>query len=643
MKRQISGRKPPNVKILPQRLQWKRLLLLAFPLAAIATLHAQQPAAAPNQVQAGSGPSTFTLRTGTNLVIVDAIVSGPDGHPVRGLKASDFTLTEDRVPQKIRDFQEHTEAPAARATAAAPKLAPGLFTNYAPAVSDGPANIVLLDMLNTPLRDQAYARMQIQDFLNHAPTGTQIAIFGLSDKLTILQGFTTDPAILKAALSKKSAMKASSLLDDATGGGGSDGAGASAVSDSLAGLGSTPDVLEAVANAQQFEAEGQTFRFQLRAQMTLDAMNELARYLANIPGRKNLIWFSGSFPISILPDPTLNNGFAMMASSEEEFRETTSLLTRARVALYPVDARGLTNSNTFSATSNSAAKYARNPAAVGADEAKFEQQMEADNSTMLQAAKDTGGHAFINTNALSDAVGKAIDDGSNFYTLTFSPANTKWDGRYRKIELAVPNKGYQLSYRRGYYADDPNSPGQHEKPQAAAVAVAAKNALSRGMVRGAPVPTQIQFTVRVRAVTGEPETTVASGNELASAEPEAHAPFTRYAVDFAIDPHDFSFAQADGNFHDDIEFVTFVYDQSGNLVNRSGATLHADFKPAVYADFIKRPFSYNQDVSVPRKGNFFLRIGIHDGNSDRMGAIEIPVDTVKGLAPLSSTGGEVKK
>ena len=35
--------------------------------------------------------------------------------------------------------------------------------------------------------------------------------------------------------------------------------------------------------------------------MTFEAMNYIARYLAGIPGRKNLIWFSGSFPISVFP------------------------------------------------------------------------------------------------------------------------------------------------------------------------------------------------------------------------------------------------------------------------------------------------------------------------------------------------------
>jgi VWFA-related protein len=585
---------------------------------------------------AAQSASGFTLRTGTNLVVVDVTVTGPDGRPVHGLKASDFTVSEDHAAQRTRDFSE-TRQPAVgqaavgqAAATPAPKLAPGLFTNYA-AASDGPANILLLDMLNTPLRDQNYARLQIQDYLKHSPAGTQVAIFGLSNTLTMLQGFTSDPAILRAALAKKNALAGSSLLDDPLGGGGNDGAGATAVSDALANLGHTPDVLEMVANAQQFEAETASFRLQLRAQMTLDALNEIARYVANIPGRKNLIWFSGSFPINILGDTTTNNGFASMASSEEEFHETTSLLARARVALYPVDARGLFNSNTFSA-STSGAKYVRNPAAVGKDEAKFEQELAADNTTMLQAAQDTGGHAFFNTNALSDAVAKAVSDGSSFYTLTYSPANKNWDGRFHSIEVKVDHPGYTLAYRRGYFVDDPFAAAKHVA--AGAVDPAAQSVASRTMVRGAPVPTQIEFTVRVVPATGSPEAAVADGNQPTAANAEARPPFVRYAVDFAIDPRGFVFSQSNGGFHDAIQLVTFVYDRDGNLVNRAGSVIHADFSDAVYRNFVGHPVSFNQDVSVPTKGDYFLRIGVFDGNTDRAGAVELPVDSVKGLRPL---------
>jgi VWFA-related protein len=611
-------------------------MLLPFMLLMGSVLNAQE-ATQSAPLSTGTPPSgqaTYTLRTSTNLVILDVVVSSPDGHPVHDLEAKDFVLSEDGRPQQIRSLQKHMSIGEHTAPTAPPKLAPGLFTNFTTSRGEGPANILLLDMLNTPLRDQSYARQQIQNYLDHASGDSQVAIFGLSDRLTILQGFTSDTRLLKAALSHKNAAKGSSLLNDPLGGSGA-GTGESGISDALADMGTAPDILEAVANAQQFEAESQTFQFQQRAQITLDALNELARYLSNIPGRKNLIWFSGSLPIDILPNTSTGNGFASMGNLEAEFRETTDLLVRSQVSLYPIDARGLTDSGIYSAA-GSGQKYARDPTTAGKDEAKFEAQRAGENDTMLRAAHDTGGRAFVNTNGLSAAVAKAIEDGSSYYTLTYLPANKKWDGLYRKIEVAVPGKNYALSYRRGYYADDPNAPASFFGHKASTPeSTASKSLITRTMMRGAPVPTQITFTVRVQPATGTPENTPSTGNELATANPEARSPFTRYAVDFALSARDISFLQSDGLLHGAFEFVIFVYDANGTLVNRSGSTLHADLKPAVYMDFLHRPLSYNQDISVPCKGSYFLRIAVHDLNSDHVGAIEVPLDSVRDLPPLS--------
>src|SRR6202044_3794657 len=73
------------------------------------------------------------------------------------------------------------------------------------------------------------------------------------------------------------------------------------------------DSLGASANAtsamQQFAADYTSFQIDVRVQTTLDAFQTLARYLNVIPGRKNVIWFSGSFPLSIDPDSSLSREF----------------------------------------------------------------------------------------------------------------------------------------------------------------------------------------------------------------------------------------------------------------------------------------------------------------------------------------------
>ncbi len=586
---------------------------------------------------------TFTLRTGTNLVIVDVGVTDQQGHPVHNLKPEDFTLIEDGRSQHVRHVEEHSSAPVDMHPAVQPKLPRGLFTNYIPAPATGPVNILLLDTLNTALQDQAFVRSQLAEFLRKAPTGTQIAICGLNTRLSILQGFTSDPEILKAALAKKGTSQGSSLLNDPLGGGGGDGASASSASEALATLGSTPDIQQAVANVQQFEAQQESFQFQLRVQYTLDALNELARYLVNIPGRKNLIWFSGSFPVDILPNGDMDDPFHSAGNNEAEFRETVNLLTRSQVAVYPIDARGLMTSPGYSAA-NSGSKYATNPQAASKDALKFNAQTAQENGTMRAMADDTGGRAFFNTNGLSDAVAAAVADGSNYYSLSYTPGDLNWDGRFRKISVALAEKGYHLSYRRGYYADDPNKPAvSHGEVAAVVTAPAEKSTLTRTMMRGAPTPTQIVFTVRVLPATSGTEASLAPGNTLSPDAGKAKGPYRRLAVDFALNARDFSFEHEGDFYKDDISFLTFVYDQSGTLVDTLGSTLHAKFDTKVYANVMRAPFSYNEDVSVPATGQYFLRIAIQDLNSNRVGAIEVPVSSILSLPPIDAAATQTKQ
>ena len=83
-----------------------------------------------------------------------------------------------------------------------PSLPPGIFTNYSPAPASGAVNILLLDALNTPLADQAYVRQQLLDYLRSTPPGTRVAFFGLANHLILLQGFTSNPEVLRTLMER---------------------------------------------------------------------------------------------------------------------------------------------------------------------------------------------------------------------------------------------------------------------------------------------------------------------------------------------------------------------------------------------------------------------------------------------------------
>ncbi|MCU1323900.1 MAG: VWFA-related domain protein [Acidobacteriaceae bacterium] len=579
-----------------------------------------------------------TLKANARLVVVDVVVTDKNQNPVHDLKQSDFSLLEGNAPQSITHFEEHRyPALNAQPVESLPPMPPGMFTNFTAVPPSSSLNILLLDTLNTPMTDQAFVRDQLKNYLKKAQPGIPTAIFGLTSRLIMLQGFTSNPDLLKALVEKK-VPGASPLLNDAAG---TDGQ--QSLSDQFGDVaGNDPNSAQILANLQQFEAQEQSFQLQLRAKYTLDAMNLLARYLSGLPGRKNLIWFSGSFPISVLPDGDLQNPFATVASYEDEFLETTNLFTTSQVAVYPVDARGLMVSPNFSA-SNSGSKYVRNPRAFGSDETKFFQQTSAEHSTMLQMAEQTGGHAFINTNGLTQAIATAITSGSNYYTLAYTPTDPHYDGRYRKIRVHL-QQGQNLSYRRGYYAVDPDAPTKLARAKAETqgnvkgtpVKPPPTDIMRAAMTRGAPNPSGILFKVRILPAATTPEATLVSGNEANPDLKLSHGPYRRYVLEMAADPRAILFTHtSDALYHGDIQVRAYVYNQDGALIIDCFNTAHATIDAPAMQRMLATGIQMHQQISVPEKGTYFLRIGIHDLNSDRLGAVEVPIATVKNLPPLA--------
>ena len=591
---------------------------------------------------------TEVIRVSSNMVLEEVSVSDAHNNPVHGLKQDDFKILEDGKPQVLRSFEEHQTPNAEEAAkfAPMPKLGPGVFTNYTVAPAVGAVNVVLLDTLNTPLQNQSYVRSQLLAYIKDMKPGTRVAIFGMSRELHLLQGFTSNPEILKAAMTgKKGESHSSTLMENSVEG---DLGADTAESDAMtAAAGNDPSLTEAIAGVQQFEAEQQAYQLEMRALYTLDCMNQLARYLAGIPGRKNLIWFSASFPVDLLPNGDLADPFAAMGDSEDEFRETVTLLARSHVAVFPVDARGLMVNPAMNAE-NTGMKY-DNHAQGKKDTQAFFDQTASEHSTMLQLADKTGGKAFINTNGLKDAVDRAVESGSNYYTLSYYPANHRWDGKYHSVSVKVADPKVKLTYRLGYYADDPDGlPDKKNAPILAStmhavadpVASTRITALRAAMQFGAPEPTQIVMKVRAVPLGSKQEDAVADGNVP---DPKLHGPYQRYAVDYAADARHIQFVpNADGTFKVSLEFAVLVYDDQGKLYNSISKVAGADsITAAKRATMLKSGMQFHQEISVPVKGNYYLRAGIHDRQNDAMGAVEMDVNDVKAAADKAgSRSGE---
>jgi VWFA-related protein len=614
-------------------------LFLVGYLALAARARAQTQPQATSLASASTDEIT-TLHAHTNLVVVDVVVTDSKHNPIHGLKASDFTLLENNKPQQIRNFDEHSVTLDAEKFVPAPKLPAGLFTNQAPAPAGGPVNVLLLDYLNTPLAAQPYARKQLLEFLDKAPAGTRIAIFGLTEKLDMLQGFTTDPEVLKAALTgKNGAPRASDILLDSTNGGSMTDTN---LSDNLLGGQTVADggfiTQQMIDDIGRFQALQTSFTEDLRAKYTLAGFDLLARYLVGIPGRKNVIWFSAGFPLNVDPNVSEADPNDSVVRNDDEIRKTDNLLTRAQIAVYPVDARGVFTDPSNDVSQHLTSISGSSGSDAAAEQVAFMQQTSQEHESMFAMAEDTGGEAFVNTNDLTQAVTKAVEDGSNYYTLTYTPTNPAWDGRFRTIKIKVEEQpGLKLSYREGYYADDPNDRSKVVAGQSA-MAAGPANTMVTAMMHGGPDPAEILFKVRIRPAAAPPEATPLSSNH-SNPDPKVkvEGPFKEYGLDLVPDAHAVSCPiTPTGTHRCALEVSTYVYDRDGQLLIMAHNALSQSMSAADYARLQASGtgMAFHQEVSVPVKGQYYLRTAIHDLNSDRVGAVEVPVSAVARLDPL---------
>ncbi len=570
--------------------------------------------------QSAADATAPTLSIAAREVLLDVVATDRAGHPVTGLTAADFKLTEEGEAQRLAHVEEHH--PMSEAELAVLKSAPPLpantFTNFAPIQNGNAQTVILLDSQDTRLDTQMELREQLIDAIKHLPSGTPVAIFQMDTEMRLVQGFTTDmQVLLEAAKSKRDQP---SLRKPARG--------------------SREEYMRA------------------RGEMLSEGFQAIGRYLAGFPGRKNLIWLTGSIPSTLLEDPTGNSfdrtfrdDFSIMGNDAGEL---TDALTLSRVAVYPVDARGLQAPPAFSASSNGRGSTA--------GIMRFEGRQGAEHIGFDVLAEATGGKAFYNSNGLKNTIAGIIGNGSNYYTLAYATTNKTWNGQFRHIKLTVDRPGVQLQSRQGYFAVDRDKQEQRllaarqklkngGKPFGDEELEALQNGIDRtrttgtgalvkhprggfraAMALGIVAPTEVILTASLavgdQVIKPAKNVPLPPDNYL---EAEYRGkPFRVYTVQIQADGRGLRLTQStDGMRHGSVEFVTLVLDATGSRVNSQLTTAVLNVNEAHYRRILASGLPVKQQIAVPVKGNYFLRVGVHDVASDHIGAVEIPVDQVR--------------
>jgi VWFA-related protein len=430
---------------------------------AIAVRPEQKPGTDVGNEDHQSGASSKTqaeivIHSAVRLVQVSVVVEDKQHHPVTDLKQQDFVLFDQGKPQKLAFF---SAAPAQHVSPVPVRRLPrNVFTNrYDLKGEDTPSSVtmVLFDALNTSPQDQEYVRKEVIRFLKELKPQDHVAVYGLTTQLLILHEFTRDSADLVAAAQKFSPKELAAY--DA----------AHTPNIDLLSLGSDPQWIRlqnSVNNAQAQIADQQNIN---RVGITLSAMNAIVDHVAGIPGRKNLVWISGGFPIQ-LTLPTI--GVPTSASSEpgdtssanrlrradrqtgtfdNVVRGAAESLNRANIAIYAIDAKGVELDPTMDVSSRGPrlSQPVRGTAVFGAEQ-------DTRGSSKLLADR-TGGLAFFGNNDIREAMRRAFDDGRFAYNIGFYPDHGEWSGKFRKIKIQVKGEGLKVRYRQGYYAVNNNS------------------------------------------------------------------------------------------------------------------------------------------------------------------------------------------
>jgi VWFA-related protein len=563
------------------------VLLMAAALFAIAGLvHAQTASSAS---QDDSAKSPFTLKTATHLVLVDVVATDGRGKPVTDLKAEDFLVTEDGHPQSLRSFSFQRPAVSNDPPQTpAPQLPSGVVTNFPQYKKGDIWNVIVLDALNSPMLDQSSTRQQLLKVIDKIPN-QPAAVYILSDRLRLLQDFSTDPAALKRVIAGLN-NKGSALLDNAKGGHEAERY------DPVIWA-----VLPASAKAAilRYEGEGTASRTRDRLQLTLDALNGIAQNLKSLPGRKNLIWVSEGFPFSIEPgtivdarDHVSDRNYTVSISS------TANALFDSQIAIYPIDSRGIITSDVYDPASRGYDAIGRPQTQIGLTSTVSEENnnLNAVHSSMQEIAERTGGRAFYNRNEIGDAIIDGMNDGTTYYTLAYSPDNHNWNGKFRRISIKNKRPGVKLRYRLGYFAIPP---GANRSPQEQAAA------FTHAMDISSPVSTAILFQARVI--------------------PPSEKTKNQVVVNYLISAASLSFEEgADKLHHASVNCSVEVFSGNGEMLKKDGANLTAALQPDVYAKVMREGFPCQEKLALPA-GEYTFRLGVRDNATGMIGTADTKV------------------
>jgi VWFA-related protein len=580
----------------------------------------------PFKAQNSTDQTTPVFKAETRQVLVDVVVTDHVGHFIPGLKPGDFTVLEDGKPEKISAFGMHAQP------ATPPKPAPPIqlpahqYTNYQIADPQRPITIILMDVLNTQVEDQAYTRKQMIQFLKELPRGQRVALFALGTRLQTIQGFTgdsdtlvssanmllrnTSPLVTSEPDRQNDEITASNLQVNA--GPGNTGPASSSTGSNT----NTAVIAPIVSGIQNALLNEQVYQQMQRMDFTLAALQTLARAVSAYPGRKNLLWLSAEFPIRFGPNflpvnrasEQSQDGFEASRRTDSlrnqapPIQKTAALLTSSQIAVYPIDIRGtISAGNGLDISAPSVNGSVERIGNLGNRAATRQTTMEwDDHEAMTDIARETGGQAFYGSNDLKAALSRSMEDGSNYYTIAYTPQNHTWNGKYRKIEVKCAQGSAKLTYRRGYYAVAETNLAANGKAVDDQVALL----FTTAMHPEAPTSTMVLLKVQVLP-------------------PDATHKTVR--IDYAISPQDVTFTDTpEKTKRVVLDLMAVAWNKDGKAAAEDSGKIDTSISEEAYRSVMRSYIPAHEELEV-KPGTYTLRLGVVDRTSRKIGTLDVPL------------------
>jgi VWFA-related protein len=519
---------------------------------------------------AQNAPPPPTITVSTRLVQVGVIVRDKNG-PVADLTKDDFVVLDRGTPRKISLFS--VESGESEDLPVQP-LPQNTFADIPRYNASAPRSltILLLDNLNTfygsapePYETRPYwiedlaltnAKAHLIDFIKQLDPRDRVAIYGLRDSLHVLCDFTSDRNQLLAILNT---YETTSMTNRNT------------VESGAVHTPNTPAQFDASVNQSNAQFAGITG--QGRAEITMAALQSIAAHVANIPGRKNLVWLTGIPPLS---------GNAM-----------ARILSPAQIAAYPVDGRGLLPKQPVESLEGVIDEGA-------AERGNFplpQSPQPLGIGTMETLGEQTGGEALINSNDITRAIRRAVEDSAVTYTLGFYIDQASIDGKFHELKVRVRRQGLTVRYPKAYLAleDTPTTKDQNRNSLATAV---------QSPIESSAIP----LLVRV--------------DRVDKPSPQSLSVFG------SINIRKLRLAQEGGVRKGALDVVTIEQDESGKILAQSGSALQLNFSEKQYDDYLKSGFRFHKYLQ-PKTGATTLRILVQDPNTSEVGSLIIPLSELK--------------